>query len=367
MSQRHAVCGLLGLAVLCGFSTDVGVLPMLETVSDEPVVAGVCGNWHGNALTWEVTSAPGPWGLEAIPGVADCSGTPCSLDGWRRWTHFQSPSLFEVRNKLWFFNTDSDDPTPGGAEYSGGQGSTEQTRDHNGTATWSRKYTYSRGTGEPSSRGVRATLFWRGQIEAALSLVNVAPDCAVGACAGADAVARMTFETEGLDILATELRKFFENREQEEGMQEWYVPSPTAPETLRRKVKNELTWCSSPTQSGWQFEVQIWPPAFGAGASGPDSNGHLAESKRKVEIDKRIKLCVRPPATPQNGTDPSFVIMVDAEGDTQTQLTRTQLSEAVARVELKMLEIRFERGCVECDPIENGVEIGSTDSGFTAG
>jgi hypothetical protein len=38
MSQRHAVCGLLGLAVLCGFSTDVGVLPMLETVSDEPGV-----------------------------------------------------------------------------------------------------------------------------------------------------------------------------------------------------------------------------------------------------------------------------------------------------------------------------------------
>ncbi|MFM1867186.1 MAG: hypothetical protein RL591_594 [Planctomycetota bacterium] len=36
MSSRHAVCGLLGLACLCGFSTDVGLSPMLETVSDEP-------------------------------------------------------------------------------------------------------------------------------------------------------------------------------------------------------------------------------------------------------------------------------------------------------------------------------------------
>jgi hypothetical protein len=38
MSQRHAVCGLLGLACPRGISTEVGLSPMLETVSDEPGV-----------------------------------------------------------------------------------------------------------------------------------------------------------------------------------------------------------------------------------------------------------------------------------------------------------------------------------------
>lgn len=38
MSSRHAVCGLLGLACLCEFSTGAALSPMLETVSDEPGV-----------------------------------------------------------------------------------------------------------------------------------------------------------------------------------------------------------------------------------------------------------------------------------------------------------------------------------------
>jgi hypothetical protein len=272
-----------------------------------------------------------------------------------------------VRNKLWFFNSDSDDPMPGGAEYSGNQHSTEALRLHAGTGRWNRTYTYSSGSGDLAGRGIRANLYLKGRVEAELKLVNTAPECATGACVSGEATAKMSFNTSDLCILAPELRKFFENRVREDGMQEWHIPSPSAPETLRRKAHLALTWCASPTQSSWNFEVAFWPPGFALGTSGSDGNGRLQQANHTVIFDKDIKLCIRPPAHQSNGEQASFTVIVDAEGDTRTELIRTQLSEATARVELEKLQVRFERGCVECDPSDSGVQIDSTGSGFTAG
>jgi hypothetical protein len=286
---------------------------------------------HG--LNRELDSPIGPWDLEPISGVEGCDGEACQLDGWKRWTQCTPDGVFTVRNKLWFFNSDSDDPTPGGAEYSGNQHSTEAIRLHAGTGRWDRTYTYSSGSGDLAGRGVRANLYLKGRVEAELKLVNTAPECATGACVAGEATAKMTFETNGLSFLAPELRKFFENRVREDEMQEWHTPSPNAPETLRRKGHLALTWCASPTQSSWNFGVAFWPPGFEMGTSGPDGNGCLKQSKHTVIFDKDIKLCIRPPAHQPNGEQAAFTIIVDAEGDTRTELIRTQLSEATARVE----------------------------------
>lgn len=359
--------GVVGGAGLLAFSSDFDVSPIPETLGNDAVVEGRCGQWSDHGLKRAITSAPGPWDLEQIVGSVGCDGASCQLDGWKRWTRFTSMTNFEVRNKLWFFNTDDDDPAPGGAEYAGNQSSTDEARDHVGSGMWSRKYTYTPGTGELASRGVKARLYWKGTTEIDLTLVNTTPLCATGGCVEGSGTSKTVFQTVDLDILSSELRKFFQNREREEQMQEWYVPSPDVPETLRRKASLHLTWCTNPEQTSWNFGIQCWPPGFEMGESG-STGGHLKRGKHSVKIDdKDIELCIRPPTPGADEENASFQIMVAAAGETQTRLLRTQLAEATARVTCNKLEIRFERGCVDCDPQDDGVEIDSTGSGFTAG
>ena len=236
MNRKHASIALVVMSLLCAASHGQGTPPSQEGGAGEET-SSRCGRWHEGPLERVITSAVPPKQLEPVDGAIGCSTIPCTLDGWRRWTRFLTPSSpFEVRNKLWFFNTDSNDPMPGGSEYGGNANSTDESRDHNGSAKWSRRYTYTRGEGALAEKGIRATLIVEATVTVELNLVLTAPDCATGACVEGRGLSVMTFETQGLQALSSELGKLFQNRAVEEGMQQWYVPSDTAPETLRRKV-----------------------------------------------------------------------------------------------------------------------------------
>ena len=145
MNRKHASIALVVMSLLCAAAHGQGTPPSQEG-GDGEETSSRCGRWHEGPLNWVITSAVPPKQLELVDGSIGCSTIPCTLAGWRRWTRFLTPSSpFEVRNKLWFFNTDSDDPVPSGSEYGGNANSTDESRDHNGSAKWSRRYTYTRG------------------------------------------------------------------------------------------------------------------------------------------------------------------------------------------------------------------------------
>ena len=360
MNRKHASIALVVMSLLCAASHGQGTPPSQEG-GDGEETSSRCGRWHEGPLERVITSAVPPKQLEPVDGAIGCSTIPCTLDGWRRWTRFLTPSSpFEVRNKLWFFNTDSNDPMPGGSEYGGNANSTDESRDHNGSAKWSRRYTYTRGEDALAEKGIRATLIVEATVTVELNLVLTAPDCATGACVEGRGLSVMTFETQGLQALSSELGKLFQNRAVEEGMQQWYVPSDTAPETLRRKVSLHQVCCQGQTTSAWNGSFQLWPLGFGMGTEGPMSGGQLSRHVAKVDMKKKIPMCIRPPAPLPDGSDGWFELSLEAEGETGTTLLRTIFSEAKAGVEVKKFKVVFEPGCVDCAPPEQGVDIDSS-------
>lgn len=367
MRRTRTLGGVLLFGTMWAATTTGDLTPIRALDSDEAVTAGSCGHWSEGPLAHHVVSPAGDFGgVAPVVGQEACSNTSTiTLEGWRRSTKFVSPSRFEVRNKLWFFN--HPDPVPGGDVYSGNQDSASEFRMHDGSGRWSRTYTYDPGTGAAASRGVRGKLLWNGKAEVELNLVRTTPSCATGGSVRGDGVAKMVFETAGLTLLSSELRKFFVNRTNEEGMQQWYDPTSSSPETLRRKAALQVTWCTDPTLFSWNFSVTSFPPGFAVGASGSAEAGRFQDCIHTVRIDKAIQLCIRPPAPQADGSSSSFAILLDAHGDTETKIVRTQLAEAIARIELSQFEIRFEQGCVECDPLDGGVEIQSSGVDFTAG
>lgn len=107
MNRKHASIALVVMSLLCAASHGQGTPPSQEG-GDGEETSSRCGRWHEGPLNWVITSAVPPKQLEPVDGSIGCSTIPCMLDGWRRWTRFLTPSSpFEVRNKLWFFNTDS--------------------------------------------------------------------------------------------------------------------------------------------------------------------------------------------------------------------------------------------------------------------
>lgn len=370
MSRLAGTSLVVLVGALCAFTDVPGLTPIRDTITDEPVDIGVCSQWSEDGRRHEKGEGCIFPDLESVQGHQGCLGhSPITLHGWRRSGGFDhGGSLFRAHHKLWFFNSDSNDPTPGGAEFPGGQHSTEAEREHSANGRWRQEYQYRQGSGELAARGIRAELILLGEATVDLTLVRTAPACATGACVSGAGLAKMVFETENLEVLAPELKRFFENRVVEEGLQEWYTPSSTSPETLRRKVRLSHIWCMETTESGWSAGVAFWPPGFSVGANGPDANGMMIQLAHAVTLDKRISICIRPPLVPiLEGESAKFAIMLDPLGDTTTRLSRSIYSEVNAQVELKELRVKFKTGCVECDLPPGGTGVESTGTGFGVG
>ena len=175
----------------------------------------------------------------------------------------------------------------------------------------------------------------------------------------------MAFEQSGLVALAPELNAFFANRLANQ------LNPPTAepgPKDLTRRVSLAQSWCRESSIESWNLGLQVWPPWLEVGGSGPNGDGQLVMPKIKDRLLKDIPLCIRPPAADPNSTSPSqFTIALEGKVQADTKLTGTVYARTTSNVVARKLEVRFEEGCVECEPIggEPGLEQqgGSTGAG----
>ena len=113
--------------------------------------------------------------------------------------------------------------------------------------------------------------------------------------------------------------------------------------------------------------MQVWPPGFQVGGSGP-SDGQLVMPYIKDQLLLSIPLCIRPPAVDPNSPSPSeFTIALEGKVRADTKITGTVYARTTSKVVARKLEVRFQEGCVECEPIggEPGLEQqgGSTGAG----
>jgi hypothetical protein len=114
--------------------------------------------------------------------------------------------------------------------------------------------------------------------------------------------------------------------------------------------------------------LQVWPLWLEVGGSGPNGDGQLVMPYIKDQLLQSIPLCIRPPAADPNSLSPlQFTIALEGKVQAYTKLTGTVYARTTSKVVARKLEVRFEEGCVECEPIggEPGLEQqgGSTGAG----
>lgn len=352
-----ATISLLASGVLAAMGADDGLTlsPVKGTITDEPVIEGHCGRWieHGLSATFVPTAAGQDpriaynGAVDNLDGLQGCSGLPCNLPGNTR----KAAGPLEAVNTLWFFSTTyADTPPLPSLPPGAGADTAEAERAMVVQGQWSRKYTYTPGSGLLASRGVRAKLLVDALLEFELALNRRGPTCASGACSSGSGLAEATLRLDGLLPLAPELQVFFTARAAEENQQEWYH-LPGDPETLRRRVSLSHTWCRETALESWNFGIQFWPLSVECGGSGPDAQGELVKPKVERRFKKEVDMCIRAPAVDPDSPQPaSFTIMIDGFVDANTEITGSAFSRTTSKVAVTNLRVKFQEGCVECDP-----------------
>jgi hypothetical protein len=373
-SGRAALCLVLaGSFVAFGADDAVSPSPVKGTATEEPVTEGHCGRWtsHGLKHRW-LPLADGYSSLlpptvfdgevKTLQGRQNCDNYPITLRGNSR----RASEQLTATNTLWFFNNGNADNPPIPSLGPGSWNSIEVERSM-GTieAIWEHRYTYSPGSGYLGGRGKRAKLIIDADVEVELALNRAGPSCANGGCSRGDGLAEVAFEQSGLVALAPELNAFFANR-----LANQQNPPTTGRglEDLTKMVSLSHSWCRESSIESWQFGMQVRPPGFQVGGSGPNGDGQLVMPYIKDQLLQSIPLCIRPPAADPNSPSPSqFTIALEGKVQAYTKLTGTVYARTTSKVVARKLEVRFEEGCVECEPIggEPGLEQqgGSTGAG----
>lgn len=333
-------------------NADATVSPVKGILTDEPVVQGHCGRWVESGLSDRIMPMEGGLDprsvfdgrLELLDGIQGCSVLPVRSGGAMR--RASMPAL-EASNRLWFSWED--------------QAEAERTMSVEGE--WTRDYTYSAGTGLLATMGVKAELVVDATVEVEIELNRRGPECSSGGCARGDGLAQASLELNGLVLLAPELQRFFDDRAIEEQRQEWYH-LPDHPETLRRRVSLAHNWCRETAVHSWNFGVEFWPPGIELGSSGPDQSGNVVATHVKRRLDRRIKMCIRPPAVESGSA--SFSVKLLGKVEATTKIAAVHSSKTTSKVSTQRLRVRFEDGCVDCDPAGDpgiGHQGGSTGAG----
>ena len=370
---RTALCLVLaGSFVAFGADDAVSPSPVRGTATEEPVTEGHCGRWTSDGLKHRWLPWSGPTGslpptvfdgeVESLQGRANCDNQPITLKGSSR----RASEQLTATNTLWFFNNGSANNPPMPGLGPGSWDSIEVERSM-GTieAKWEHRYTYAPGSGYLGGKGQKAKLVIDAEVEVELALNRAGPSCANGGCSRGDGLAQVAFEQSGLVALAPELNAFFANR-----LANQLNPPTTGRglEDLTRMVSLGHSWCRESSIVSWQFGMQVEPLGFQVGGSGPNGDGQLVMPYIKDEIMTSIPLCIRPPAADPNSPSPSqFTIALEGKVQADTKLTGTVFARTTSKVVARKLEVRFEEGCVECEPVggEPGLEQqgGSTGAG----
>lgn len=347
-----------GAVVAAAMASDGGLTlaPIRGAVTDAPVNSGHCGRWSEGGLLELQTSGQGWDGkLEYVDGMQGCSNESARLTGNVRRA---SMGPLKAVNTLWFFASGVQNTPPEPTILNNlGSNNANVEREMSATGSWSRTYSYHPGSGSMGSLGIKGRLEIYARAKVALALNRVGPACLSGACAIGDGKAEFSFDVVGLRALTPDLDRFFAARCVEDGLANWYNPmsDPPPPETLRRRVKLHGEWCRATSISGWQGGVTIWPPSVQCGGSGPDNSGELIMPSAEVEIDRKIPVCVRAPTLAVEDTCAEFVLRIDGDVRANTELHGAAYARVTSTVRVSTLQMRFEEGCVECDPADGTV------------
>jgi hypothetical protein len=225
---------------------------------------------------------------------------------------------------------------------------------------------YSPGEGALAGRGNKGTICIHALGYTRLALNRRAPECVEGGCVGARAEARLEFNYVGFNIVSEQLSAILAARATEELLADWYDHGQQSPppETLRRRLSmTHDGWCSAPIGSGWEFGLQVI--GVNAGASG-ESGGYVMQQRHRTRLRRNVEVCLLPPSSaPTQAVE--FAILIEGRVEASSWLDGGSHSEGNAAVEVKLLELTTQTGCVECVPIDDGTGLGHTDGSVGAG